>query len=171
MGVCQRENSKKGMDDRKYYMTIRIPKDFSKNTTTLMDANPKKSELEYIPNESLNFLSSQIGGSAIEKIKGEVSAAVTKTYAETMFDSLQDVSKGFADASEGAGKIYDGTGKLKDGSGKVTDGLNKINSKTGEMQTGVGKLLNGSQQIEGGLGQFVDQRRIPKRFRTIIRRF
>ncbi|PEC20137.1 YhgE/Pip domain-containing protein [Bacillus cereus] len=150
------KTAKKGMDDRKYYMTIRIPKDFSKNTTTLMDASPKKSELEYIPNESLNFLSSQIGGSAIEKIKGEVSAAVTKTYAETMFDSLQDVSKGFADASEGAGKIYDGTGKLKDGSGKVTDGLNKINSKTGEMQTGVGKLLNGSQQIEGGLGQFVD---------------
>ncbi|MFC9601821.1 YhgE/Pip family protein, partial [Peribacillus butanolivorans] len=149
------KTAKKGMDDRKYYMTIRIPKDFSKNTTTLLDANPKKSELEYIPNESLNFLSSQIGGSAIEKIKGEVSASVTKTYAETMFDSLKDVSKGFADASEGAGKISDGTGKLKDGSGKVTDGLNTINSKTGEMQTGVGKLLDGSQQIEGGLGKSV----------------
>ena len=40
MGVCQRKQQK-GMDDRKYYMTIRIPKDFSKNTTTLMDANPK----------------------------------------------------------------------------------------------------------------------------------
>ncbi|WP_410981628.1 YhgE/Pip family protein [Bacillus cereus] len=164
------KTAEKGMDDRKYYMTIRIPNDFSKNTTTLLDANPKKSKLEYIPNESLNFLSSQIGGSAIEKIKSEVSASVTKTYAETMFDSLKDVSKGFADGSEGAGKIHDGTGELKDGSGKVTDGLNTLNSKTGEMQTGVGKLLDGSQQIEdglgksatgsqqitGGLGQFVD---------------
>ena len=150
------KTAKKGMDDRKYYMMIRIPKDFSKNTTTLLDANPKKSKLEYIPNESLNFLSSQIGGSAIEKIKGEVSASVTKTYAETMFDSLKDVSKGFADGSEGASKIHDGTGELKDGSGKVTDGLNTLNSKTGEMQTGVGKLLDGSQQIAGGLGQFVD---------------
>ncbi|EEM03336.1 ABC-2 type transporter [Bacillus pseudomycoides] len=150
------KTAKKGMDDRKYYMTIRIPKDFSENTTTLLDANPKKSKLEFIPNESLNFLSSQIGGSAIEKIKGEVSASVTKTYAETMFDSLKDVSKGFADGSEGAGKIHDGTGELKDGSGKVTDGLNTLNSKTGEMQTGVGKLLDGSQKIAGGLGQFVD---------------
>ncbi|PFX42744.1 hypothetical protein COL32_14750, partial [Bacillus pseudomycoides] len=147
------KTAKKGMDDRKYYMTIRIPNDFSKNTTTLLDANPKKSKLEFIPNESLNFLSSQIGGSAMEKIKGEVSASVTKTYAETMFDSLKDVSKGFADASDGAGKIHDGTGELKDGSGKVTDGLNTLNSKTGEMQTGVGKLLDGSQKIAGGLVQ------------------
>ncbi|WP_440603383.1 YhgE/Pip family protein [Bacillus sp. GB_SG_008] len=150
------KKAKEGMDDRKYYITIRIPKDFSKNTTTLLDENPKKSKLEYIPNESLNFLSSQIGGSAIEKIKGEVANSVTKTYAETMFDSLKDVSKGFADASEGAGKLHDGTSQLKDGSGKVTEGLNTLNSKTGEMITGIGKLTSGSQQIAGGLGQFLD---------------
>ncbi|ENQ3080545.1 TPA: YhgE/Pip domain-containing protein [Bacillus pseudomycoides] len=175
------KTAKKGMDDRKYYMTIRIPSDFSKNTTTLLDANPKKSKLDYIPNESLNFLSSQIGGSAIEKIKGEVSASVTKTYAETMFDSLKDVSKGFADASDGAGKIYDGTGRLKDGSqritdglgelsGKANDGLNKLatgsnqitnglgelNSKVSSMPGGVNQLLSGSQRITAGLGQYVD---------------
>ncbi|MDC2863728.1 YhgE/Pip domain-containing protein [Bacillus sp. BP-3] len=175
------KTAKKGMDDRKYYMTVRIPSDFSKNTTTLLDANPKKSKLEYIPNESLNFLSSQIGGSAIEKIKSEVSATVTKTYAETMFDSLKDVSKGFADASEGAGQLHDGTGELKDGSQQITDGLGEfsgkangglnklatgsnqitnglgeLNSKVSGMPDGMNKLLNGSQQITGGLGQYVD---------------
>ncbi|MCM3735197.1 YhgE/Pip domain-containing protein [Bacillus cytotoxicus] len=147
------KTAKKGMDDRKYYMTVRIPSDFSKNTTTLLDANPKKSKLEYIPNESLNFLSSQIGGSAIEKIKSEVSASVTKTYAETMFDSLKDVSKGFADGSEGAGKLRDGTGELKDGSGKVTDGLHTLQGKSGEMKNGVGKLLDGSGQLLDASGK------------------
>ncbi|WP_020059893.1 YhgE/Pip domain-containing protein [Bacillus sp. 123MFChir2] len=175
------KTAKKGMDDRKYYMTIRIPSDFSKNTTTLLDANPKKSKLDYIPNESLNFLSSQIGGSAIEKIKGEVSASVTKTYAETMFDSLKDVSKGFADASDGAGQLHDGTGRLKDGSqritdglgelsGKANDGLNKLatgsnqitnglgelNSKVSGMPDGVNQLLSGSQQITGGLNELIN---------------
>ena len=174
------KTAKKGMDDRKYYMTIRIPKDFSENTTTLLDANPKKSKLEYIPNESLNFLSSQIGGSAIEKIKSEVSNSVTKTYAETMFDSLKDVSKGFADASEGAGKLHDGTNQLKDGSQQITDGLGELskktnnglnqlatgsnqitnglgelNSKVSAMPGGVNQLLNGSQQITDGLGKSV----------------
>lgn len=144
------KTAKKGMDDRKYYMTIRIPSDFSKNTTTLLDANPKKSKLEYIPNESLNFLSSQIGGSAIEKIKGEVAASVTKTYAETMFDSLKDVSKGFADASEGAGKLHDGTGQLKDGSKQITDGLGELSKKSND---GLNQLSNGSNQITNGLGE------------------
>ncbi|WP_191664180.1 YhgE/Pip family protein, partial [Bacillus pseudomycoides] len=144
------KTAKKGMDDRKYYMTIRIPKDFSENTTTLLDANPKKSKLEFIPNESLNFLSSQIGGSAIEKIKGEVSTSVTKTYAETMFDSLKDVSKGFADASEGADKLHDGTGKLKDGSQQITDGLGELSGKAND---GLNQLANGSNQITNGLGE------------------
>lgn len=165
------KTAKKGMDDRKYYMTIRIPSDFSKNTTTLLDANPKKSKLDYIPNESLNFLSSQIGGSAIEKIKGEVSASVTKTYAETMFDSLKDVSKGFADGSDGAGQLHDGSGKitdglgelsgkandglnqLSDGSQKITNGLGELNSKVSAMPGGVNQLLGGSQQITNGLGE------------------
>ncbi|MEH7463119.1 YhgE/Pip family protein, partial [Bacillus thuringiensis] len=136
------KTAKKGMDDRKYYMTIRIPSDFSKNTTTLLDANPKKSKLDYIPNESLNFLSSQIGGSAIEKIKGEVSASVTKTYAETMFDSLKDVSKGFADGSDGAGQLHDG-------SGKITDGLGELSGKAND---GLNQLSDGSQKITNGLG-------------------
>ncbi|CAG9612942.1 hypothetical protein BACCIP111899_02120 [Bacillus rhizoplanae] len=175
------KKAKEGMDDRKYYMTIRIPKDFSKNTTTLLDENPKKSKLEYIPNESLNFLSSQIGGSAIESIKSEVASSVTKTYAETMFDSLKDVSKGFADASEGAGKLHDGTGQLKDGSqqitnglgdltkkandglnqlatgsNQITNGLGELNSKVSAMPSGLNQLLNGSQQITGGLNELTN---------------
>ncbi|MEI4831532.1 YhgE/Pip domain-containing protein [Bacillus sp. FJAT-53711] len=175
------EKAKKGMDDRKYYMTIRIPKDFSQNTTTLLDANPKKSKLEYIPNESLNFLSSQIGASAMEKIKGEVSETVTKTYTETMFDSLKDVSKGFADASEGAGKLHDGTNQLKDGSqqitnglgelskkandglnqlaggsNQITNGLGELNSKVSSMPDGVNQLLGGSQKITGGLNELIN---------------
>ncbi|PEW68848.1 hypothetical protein CN448_14375 [Bacillus cereus] len=94
--VSEKE-AKKGMEGRKYYMLVLIPDDFSSNATTLLKDDPKPLNLEYIPNESLNFLSSQIGGTAIEKIKGEVASTLTKTYAEKMFDSIQDVSKGLAD--------------------------------------------------------------------------
>ncbi|PGT59896.1 YhgE/Pip domain-containing protein [Bacillus thuringiensis] len=176
--VSEKE-AKKGMEGRKYYMLVRIPDDFSSNATTLLKDNPKPLNLEYIPNESLNFLSSQIGGTAIEKIKTEVSSTLTKTYAEKMFDSIKDVSKGLADGAEGANELHDGSSelhdgsskvtdglhtlqgksgemkdgvqKLADGSGKVTNGLNTLNSKTGEMQTGIGKLQDGSGKVTGGL--------------------
>ncbi|HDR7615813.1 MULTISPECIES: YhgE/Pip domain-containing protein [Bacillus] len=148
--VSERE-AKEGMEGRKYYMLVRIPDDFSSNATTLLKDDPKPLNLEYIPNESLNFLSSQIGGTAIEKIKGEVSSTLTKTYAEKMFDSIQDVSKGLADGAEGANKLHDGSSELHDGSSKVTDGLHTLQGKSGEIQTGVGKLFDGSGKVTAGL--------------------
>ncbi len=148
--VSEKE-AKKGMEGRKYYMLVRIPNDFSSNATTLLKDDPKPLNLEYIPNESLNFLSSQIGGTAIEKIKGEVSSTLTKTYAEKMFDSIQDVSKGLADGAEGANKLHDGSSELHDGSSKVTDGLHTLQGKSGEMKDGVGKLFDGSGKVTNGL--------------------
>ncbi|MGN4817498.1 YhgE/Pip family protein [Bacillus cereus group sp. MYBK139-2] len=150
--VSEKE-AKKGMEGRKYYMLVRIPDDFSSNATTLLKDDPKPLNLEYIPNESLNFLSSQIGGTAIEKIKGEVSSTLTKTYAEKMFDSIQDVSKGLADGAEGANKLHDGSSELHDGSSKVTDGLHTLQGKSGEMKDGVQKLADGSNKLKDGSGK------------------
>ncbi|MGH0596284.1 YhgE/Pip family protein [Bacillus mycoides] len=147
--VSEKE-AKEGMEGRKYYMLVRIPDDFSSNATTLLKDDPKPLNLEYIPNESLNFLSSQIGGTAIEKIKGEVSSTLTKTYAEKMFDSIKDVSKGLADGAEGANKLHDGSSELHDGSSKVTDGLHTLQGKSGEMKDGVGKLADGSNKLQDG---------------------
>ncbi|PQZ54257.1 phage infection protein [Bacillus sp. MYb209] len=148
--VSEKE-AKEGMEGRKYYMLVRIPDDFSSNATTLLKDDPKPLNLEYIPNESLNFLSSQIGGTAIEKIKGEVSSTLTKTYAEKMFDSIKDVSKGLADGADGANKLHDGASELHDGSSKVTDGLYTLQGKSGEMKDGVGKLQDGSGKVTAGL--------------------
>ncbi|MFZ7935801.1 YhgE/Pip family protein [Bacillus thuringiensis] len=150
--VSEKE-AKKGMEGRKYYMLVRIPDDFSSNATTLLKDNPKPLNLEYIPNESLNFLSSQIGGTAIEKIKIEVSSTLTKTYAEKMFDSIKDVSKGLADGAEGANKLHDGSSELHDGSSKVTDGLHTLQGKSGEMKDGVQKLADGSNKLVDGSGK------------------
>ncbi|MGH0540567.1 YhgE/Pip family protein [Bacillus cereus] len=150
--VSEKE-AKKGMEGRKYYMLVRIPDDFSSNATTLLKDDPKPLNLEYIPNESLNFLSSQIGGTAIEKIKTEVSSTLTKTYAEKMFDSIQDVSKGLADGAEGANKLHDGSSELHDGSSKVTDGLHTLQGKSGEMKDGVQKLADGSNKLVDGSGK------------------
>ncbi|MBK5431312.1 YhgE/Pip domain-containing protein [Bacillus sp. TH25] len=150
--VSEKE-AKKGMEGRKYYMLVRIPDDFSSNATTLLKDDPKPLNLEYIPNESLNFLSSQIGGTAIEKIKGEVSSTLTKTYAEKMFDSIKDVSKGLADGADGANKLHDGASELHDGSSKVTDGLYTLQGKSGEMKDGVQKLADGSNTLVDGSGK------------------
>lgn len=151
------------LENRKYYMLIEIPKNFSENATTLMDEKPKKLELKYVPNEAYNFLSSQIGETAAKEIKAEVSKAVTSTYAETMFDKVEDVAEGLEKASDGSKKLDDGAKELADGSKELKDNLEVLASSSIEFENGVtkarsgsGELADGSHDLADGMNQLTD---------------
>lgn len=153
-----------------YYMLIEIPENFSDNATTLMDENPKKLELNYVPNEGFNFLSAQIGETAMKEIKSAVSKEVTATYAETMFDKVKEMADGFEQASDGANELNDGTEKVNEGSHRLKenlnmlasksiefqDGVSQIQSGSGELKTGTQSLANGLDQLAGGHKQLVN---------------
>ncbi|WP_042455172.1 YhgE/Pip domain-containing protein [Neobacillus dielmonensis] len=147
--VSKKEGYKQ-LNNQKYYMLIEIPKDFSENATTLLDNNPKKLELLYVPNESFNFLSGQIGGTAAEKIKTAVAEQVTKTYAETMFDKVTDLAEGIGQASDGAGELSSGAVELADGSKDLNDGLATLAEKSIEFNQGVKQASSGTQQLSSG---------------------
>ena len=174
--------AKKGLENQDYYLEIEIPKDFSKNATTLQSDHPEKLNLIYTVNEGTNYLSSKIGDSAIEKIKEEVSSSVTKTYAESMFDSLKDVANGLNKASDGAGELSNGIADAKSGSESLADGiktagngaaqlengskavddgaktmkenLEVLAEKSVDFSTGLASASSGSQQVQSGLQQF-----------------
>ncbi|MBS4193563.1 YhgE/Pip domain-containing protein [Lederbergia citri] len=148
--VVDSDKGYKDLENRKYYMLIEIPEHFSENATTLLDEHPKKLELKYIPNESYNFLSSQIGETAIKEIKAAVSKEVVATYSETMFDKIQEMGSGFAEASSGAKELHDGAGKLNDGSLILKEGLDELASKSIEFNNGVSKVQSGSDELAEG---------------------
>jgi putative membrane protein len=159
-------DKEKGFDElknQKYYLLIEIPKSFSKNATTLLDEHPKKLEIKYIPNESFNFLSAQIGDTAMQKIKALVSEKVTQTYAETMFDSMTKMADGYQTADEGAGKLNNGINKVNDGAKTLEDKLALLAEKQLDFKSGTSKVYNGSaelakgsEQLADGLGKLVD---------------
>ncbi|ETI68689.1 YhgE/Pip domain-containing protein [Neobacillus vireti] len=150
------------LKEQKYYMVIEIPKDFSKNATTLLDANPKKLELIYTPNESYNFLSAQIGGTAAEKIKTAVAEKVTETYAETMFSKITELAVGVVKASDGAGQLSDGSVDLNKGSKDLNEGLATLAKKSIEFNngmktadSGVKDIADGNKNLNNGLDQLL----------------
>ncbi|MGP7817852.1 YhgE/Pip family protein [Niallia sp. 01092] len=156
-------NKKEGyqnLKNQKYYMLIEIPKDFSKNATTLLDDDPKKLDLVYVSNPGYNFISSQIGNSAMERIKESVSKEITKTYAKSVFDHIGEMADGLKNASTGAKELEQGTSKVNAGSKEVYDNLATLAEKSIEFNQGVSsansgakKLLNGAENLAGGLGQ------------------
>ncbi|MCP1157549.1 YhgE/Pip domain-containing protein [Bacillus infantis] len=145
-----KEEGYKDLEKEKYYILVEVPEDFSENATTLLDEDPKKLNLIYVPNESYNFLSSQIGGTAIEKIKASLSEKITETYAETMFDKIGDMTDGLVQASDGAGKLDEGALELKSGSQELKNKLGELAGKSVEFDNGVSQVNKGSAELAAG---------------------
>ena len=145
------KKANKGLKDGDYYMVITIPSNFSKNATTLLDKNPKKMVLNYTTNPGTNYVASKMDDSAIAKIKAEVSASVTKTYAETIFTSIGTMSDGFAEASDGTQQLSDGMTQLEDGNKTISDNLKVLASSSLTFKDGTNTLTKGLKNYTNGV--------------------
>jgi putative membrane protein len=144
-----KKEAMEGLKEEKYYFAIELPKDFSKKATTVMDKNPAKMEITYIPNKNLNFIAAQIGGNAIEKMKTKISNELTKTYVENVFDKVNDMKSGLTKASDGSKQLYDGLSEIKNGTSQLNQGLI-------DKQSSVISLRDGASTLKTSLFTFKD---------------
>lgn len=147
------EKANEGLLNEDYYLLIRVPENFSEHATTLLDENPKKLELEYYANEGSNFLSAQIGGNAIEKIRTKVNEQVAKTYATELYDAIAKLGEGFIDASDAATKIQEGLDEVASGSVELKEYLYQLASSTVTLSNGTNTLNKGIQDASQGAKQ------------------
>ncbi|MFS0904473.1 YhgE/Pip family protein [Priestia aryabhattai] len=161
-----KEKALDGLKNEDYYLVLEIPKNFSKNATTLMDKNPKKMKFIYHTNAGKNYSGAQISSNAVAKINDQIKEAVTKQYAETVFDSFKQVADGLQKASDGAGelengsktlrdnmkKLADSTVTFEDGTAKLASGLTDARKGATDLNAGAAKLLNGADTINENLG-------------------
>ncbi|KYC66687.1 YhgE/Pip domain-containing protein [Heyndrickxia coagulans] len=139
-----------GLRNRQYYMVIKIPESFSNNATTLLDKNPEKLQLQYMPNDSYNFLSSQIGETAMRKVKEKMANEISKTYAESVFQTAEKMAGGFKTASTGAAKLNEGAGKLDNGVTVLKQGSGRLLFGAASLQNGSTKVHNGALAVNSG---------------------
>ncbi|MFS0690100.1 YhgE/Pip domain-containing protein [Sporosarcina sp. 179-K 8C2 HS] len=139
-----------GLKNQDYYIAIEIPKNFSEHATTLLDENPEKLTIVYKPNEGFNFLSAQIGETAMERIRAEVNDKVASTYAEHLFDSLQEMGEGFGEAADGAGELHDGARELAKGTDELKGYLETLASSTVTLKDGSDRLAKGTADAAKG---------------------
>ncbi|KIQ95743.1 hypothetical protein LH47_00174 [Anoxybacillus thermarum] len=150
------QEGEKGLKEQRYYMLIEIPEHFSQHATTLQDDHPKKLQLIYKPNEGFNFLSAQIGATAVEKIKTEVAKTLTETYAENMLESVKTLADGLTKASDGAEKLHDGLVDAEEGTNKLYDGMKEAQDGSNELYRHLAALAEKSITFTDGLHQAAD---------------
>ncbi|MFJ9465508.1 YhgE/Pip family protein [Viridibacillus arvi] len=149
-------NAEKGLKNGQYAILVQIPNDFSQKVTTLMEENPKSAELIYKTNPGNNFISGQIGATAVDKIKDEISSEITKSYTKAVFDSLGQMSDGFAKAGNGASELGEGTKKAKAGLQAVEGGVSTLAEGTVKLSNGVKPLVDGAEQLHQSMNGLKD---------------
>lgn len=129
-------NATQGLKNGTYYMVITIPADFSKNASTLMNAQPKKMELDYTTNPGTNYIASKMSETALLKIKESVADEVTKTYAQSVFDQIKEIGCGMQEASDGASQLQDGAAHLANGNHTIAENLKFLADSTLTFKNG-----------------------------------
>ncbi|URZ88015.1 YhgE/Pip domain-containing protein [Floricoccus penangensis] len=141
------KDAKDGLKDRKYYMIVTIPENFSENAATVLDPDPQKLDLKYETNPGVNFLGEVVSDTAMTQLKAQVGESVSDSYVKAIFSTLKGVGNGMSQAADGAKKINDGTNK-------VNDGVNQLNEKVPTLASGVNQLDSGAGQLNSGIQQY-----------------
>ncbi|MFB3164843.1 YhgE/Pip domain-containing protein [Neobacillus sp. 179-J 1A1 HS] len=149
--IVDKEQGYQGLEDQKYYILVEIPSNFSENATTLLEDQPQKLQIKYVPNEGANFLSAQIGETAMKEIKAEISKEIVATYSESIFEKVSEMGDGLAQASEGAGQLNDGSAELNKGAGQIKENLQTLASKSIEFEEGINSAAAGTTEIAKGI--------------------
>ncbi|EPC48936.1 hypothetical protein Lpp7_13879, partial [Lacticaseibacillus paracasei subsp. paracasei Lpp7] len=148
----------RGMKANKYYTVITLPKDFSKNAATILDEHPRKMDLKYQTNDSLNYIGQVISGIGLNALNSEIRANVTNAYASAVFDQIKTIGKGMKNAADAATQIDEGQVKLDDGIdqytvavSQVNDGIQTMKVKVSPMSSQIPQLASGANQVASGL--------------------
>ncbi|MBO0474371.1 hypothetical protein IGL98_001426 [Enterococcus sp. DIV0840] len=154
------DEAKKGMEDLYYYMIVTIPKDFSKDATTLLDKDPKKMEITYTTNGSLNYIGEEISQIGATTLEAQVRENVTASYLTAVNDVVKVAAGGIDQAADGATQLATGTTQLESGLGQYTAGVSQAASGSTQLASGtnqlagnIGPLSSGVDQLDAGASE------------------
>lgn len=163
-----------GLKNGKYYMVLEMPNNMSKSATTVMDKHPQKMTITYKTSSGHSFIASKMTSSAAEKITQKISDNVSKLYAKTLLNQMQQMGMGMSTAATANGKLSNGTKSIQSGTDQIAhnldklsrsslvfkDGANTLEKGLSQYTVGTQKLSQGSQSLSAGLGKMDTQ--VPK---------
>lgn len=144
------KNAKDGLKNGKYYMTITIPSNFTRNAGTLLSDDPKTSNIVMSHNAGQSFIAEKMTSSAATKIQTAVNKSLQKVYIKTILSAINSSQKGLKSGSNGATTLSEGLGKIADGGNTLGNGATKLASGTTTLTTGLAQYTAGVSQANTG---------------------
>ncbi len=153
-----------GLKGTKYYAEFIIPENFTANSLSAVDANPKQPEIIYHANMKKNFLASQIINSGKKQLQAEIAQTMTEVYSKQAFGNLYQLKDGLNQATSQSNTMKDSImakvneygPQLKDGIPRLYDGSVQLNSGLGQINAQIPTLVNGISGAYSGSGTILD---------------
>lgn len=86
-----KDKALKGVKDGSYYASIEIPKDFTKDLTSLITSDVKKGELIYTVNEKINAIAPKITDKGASTIQLQINQTVVETVSQILFEASNEL--------------------------------------------------------------------------------
>lgn len=146
-----KEAAKLGLEkENKYYATITIPENFSKELASATTFNKTKATIEYSANEKKNYVASMILKSAMASLKDSIKSEEAKQITASLVDNLNNVPKSLETLNNGVTELKNGSDKIVSGNEEILSGSNKIKENLYNLSEGMTKLSNGSSELLNG---------------------
>ncbi|BDH10014.1 YhgE/Pip domain-containing protein [Streptomyces hygroscopicus] len=153
----------KGLENGTYYLSLTVPKDFSKRIVSSSGDTPQTGALKVRTNDANNYVVGSISKTVFSEVRAKTSATSARAMLDKIFISFSDLHDKTAEAADGAGKVDKGVGSAEKGSGDLADGLGKLNDGAGKVSQGAGDLSKGAStavakahELSRGAGRVAD---------------
>ena len=148
--VSQKE-ADKGLANGDYYMVVTLPKNLSKDASSLMTDKPQKLKISYQTSQGHSFTASKMVDSAMTKLKDNVSQSVTQSYTTAVFSSMSSLQTGLGTAADGASSLTTGLASAQSGSQTITSNLSTLTSGGQTLGSGLSTLSTGLGTYTNGV--------------------
>ncbi|MDJ0314255.1 YhgE/Pip domain-containing protein [Arthrobacter sp. H35-D1] len=140
-----------GVADGKYYFSLTIPADFSKNAVSVGTDSPAQTQLDVEFNDTNNFLSSVLGKQAMAQVRDAVSEQLGEQTSSELLVGLHDAGDGLRAAADGSAEVTSGIDTAKDGAGQLVVGMKDLAAGSLTLKDGAVQLSDGAATLSTGV--------------------
>lgn len=145
------EEASKGVETGKYYASIEITQDFSKNIVSILGKDINKAEIVYTVNEKINAIAPKITDKGASTIQLQINKTVVKIASEATFNVLNDLGISLENNLPMLTKIENSLIEVQGKFDKIDSILNTASDASNQIAEIVKLLQNDMPMIESTL--------------------
>lgn len=132
----------KKLNDGDLYATIEIPKDFSRNITSVLSSDIKKADIKYTVNEKINAIAPKLTDKGATSIVQNIKDTFTETVSNTLLSEAKSVSVDLEKVKPKIETAYYLLKEVQSNFGSINDTLEGAQNAAADINKLVEKLQN-----------------------------